>query len=89
MTSALTHARVLTLEGWRDDLAVLLEGPRIVDLLHGKQPAIVTTARSSLESHLIAFAAEQARLDGSVIEMPSFRAQAEEQARIEARQNTL
>ena len=33
MTQALTHARVLTPHGWRDDLAVLLDGARIVELL--------------------------------------------------------
>jgi len=33
MTLALTNARVLTPQGWRDDLAVLIEGERIVDLL--------------------------------------------------------
>ena len=36
MTTALTHARVLTAHGWRDDLAVLVEGERIAALLpHG------------------------------------------------------
>lgn len=33
MTLALTNARVLTPDGWRNDLAVLLDGERIVDLL--------------------------------------------------------
>ena len=33
MTIALTNARVLTVQGWRDDLAVLLEGERILDLV--------------------------------------------------------
>jgi len=33
MTLALTNARVLTPQGWRDDLAVLIESERIVDLL--------------------------------------------------------
>ena len=33
MTQALTHARVLTPHGWRDDVAVLLDGARIVELL--------------------------------------------------------
>ena len=36
MTTALTNARVLTAHGWRDDLAVLVEGERIAALLpHG------------------------------------------------------
>ena len=33
MTTALTHARVLTAHGWRDDLAVLVEGGHIAALL--------------------------------------------------------
>ncbi len=33
----------------------------------------LTTARESLESHLMAFAAEQARVEGNVIEMDEFR----------------
>lgn len=33
MPLALTHARVLTAHGWRDDLAVLVEGARIAALL--------------------------------------------------------
>jgi N-acetylglucosamine-6-phosphate deacetylase len=38
MTIALTHARVFTASGWRDDLAVLLEGQRIADLLPLSDP---------------------------------------------------
>lgn len=37
----------------------------------------LTTARVSLESHLLAFAAEEARHNRSVIHMPEFRARAE------------
>lgn len=37
-----------------------------------------TSARVSLESHLLAFAAEQARHEGVVIDMPTFRQQAEQ-----------
>jgi hypothetical protein len=37
----------------------------------------LTTARESLESHLMAFAAEQARVDGAVVSMDEFRRQAE------------
>jgi predicted dehydrogenase len=33
----------------------------------------LTSARESLESHLMAFAAEQSRQDGTVVEMPTFR----------------
>jgi predicted dehydrogenase len=40
--------------------------------------APLTTARVSLESHLLAFAAEEARLTGQVIDMVSYRAHAEQ-----------
>jgi predicted dehydrogenase len=38
----------------------------------------MTSARAALESHLVAFAAEEARLTGQVIDMATFRAKAEE-----------
>jgi predicted dehydrogenase len=44
--------------------------------------AALTTARASLESHLMAFAAEQARVEGKVVEMDTYRAQAEEAAHL-------
>jgi hypothetical protein len=37
----------------------------------------LTTARTSLESHLLAFAAEEARTSGEVIDMETYRARAE------------
>ncbi len=37
----------------------------------------LTSARASLESHLMAFAAEQARMEGTVIDMQAFRREAE------------
>jgi len=37
----------------------------------------LTTARESLESHLMAFAAEEARVDGTVVSMDEFRRRAE------------
>ncbi|RIK47442.1 MAG: gfo/Idh/MocA family oxidoreductase [Chloroflexi bacterium] len=37
----------------------------------------LTSARASLESHLLAFAAEEARLAGTVVDMAAFRARAE------------
>jgi hypothetical protein len=37
----------------------------------------LTTGRESLESHLMAFAAEQSRASNSVIDMAGYRAQAE------------
>ena len=44
--------------------------------VRGEIPPL-TNARASLESHLLAFAAEEARLNHSVIEMEDFRARAE------------
>lgn len=41
----------------------------------------VTTARESLESHLLAFASEEARLQHSVIAMPEYRTRVEAEAR--------
>jgi hypothetical protein len=43
-----------------------------------REIAPLTTARVSLESHLLAFAAEEARLASQVVEMAEYRAQAEE-----------
>jgi N-acetylglucosamine-6-phosphate deacetylase len=40
MTIALINARILTPQGWRDDLAVLLDGERIVDLLPPSDPRV-------------------------------------------------
>lgn len=40
MTIALTNARVLTADGWRNDLAVLLDGERIIDLLPPSDPRV-------------------------------------------------
>ncbi|MBN8893269.1 MAG: N-acetylglucosamine-6-phosphate deacetylase [Rhodanobacter sp.] len=40
MLHVLTHARVLTPDGWRDDLAVLLDGERIADLLPPSDPRV-------------------------------------------------
>ncbi|MFC5581391.1 N-acetylglucosamine-6-phosphate deacetylase [Rhodanobacter terrae] len=40
MTLALTNARVLTSDGWRNDLAVLLDGERIADLLPPSDPRV-------------------------------------------------
>jgi len=36
----------------------------------------LTSAEAALESHLLAFAAEQARLDGTVIDLAAYRAAA-------------
>ncbi len=49
--------------------------------LRGEPDDSLTSARVSLESHLLAFAAEESRLEGKVIDMPAFRQQAEAKAR--------
>lgn len=41
------------------------------------ETAPMTSARTSLESHLLAFAAEEARVHGVVVDMPAFRARAD------------
>jgi N-acetylglucosamine-6-phosphate deacetylase len=40
MLQSLTHARVLAVDGWHEDLAVLLDGGRIVDLLPPSDPRL-------------------------------------------------
>ena len=49
--------------------------------VRGEPDGSLTSARASLESHLLAFAAEEARLDGKIVEMAQFRQQAEEAGR--------
>jgi predicted dehydrogenase len=49
--------------------------------LRGTPDDSVTTARESLESHLLAFAAEESRLQHSVINMAEYRARVEKEAR--------
>lgn len=48
--------------------------------VRGEPDDTVTTARESLESHLLAFAAEEARLTGQVIEMGAYRSRVEGEA---------
>lgn len=48
MTTALTNARVLTPDGWRNDLAVLLDGERIIDLLLPSDPHVRDTPQQDL-----------------------------------------
>lgn len=50
-----------------------------VQAMRGEQPPL-TAARDSLESHLLAFAAEESRRNGTVIDMNQFRQQAEQTA---------
>lgn len=47
-----------------------------IKVLRGEADAL-TSARESLESHLMAFAAEEARLNGTVVDMAEFRVRAE------------
>ena len=51
----------------------IVEG--FVRAVRGEAPPL-TTAREALESHLLAFAAEQSRLEGSVVDMAEFRTRA-------------
>ena len=51
-----------------------------VAALRGLGPTPLTNARASLESHLMAFAAEEARLEGKVIDMPAYRTRIEREA---------
>jgi predicted dehydrogenase len=53
----------------------VLREPRLVSNPAGS--AAFTTSRESLESHLMAFAAEEARLNSSIVPMDSFRRHAE------------
>jgi hypothetical protein len=51
-----------------------------VKALNGEPSALHTTARDSLESHLMAFAAEESRLNnGAVIDMDEYRTRIEKQ----------
>ena len=53
-----------------------------VGALKGMPDDSVTTARESLESHLLAFAAEEARLEAKVVEMAAFRARLQAKATV-------
>ncbi len=48
-------------------------------LRHRERPPL-TSARASLESHLMAFAAERARVQGILVDMPAYRAEIEARA---------
>jgi len=48
-----------------------------VRALRADTPSVLTSARNSLESHLMAFAAEQARVEGHVVSMSDYRTAAE------------
>lgn len=52
-----------------------------VNAMQGNPDDSVTTARESLESHLLAFAAEESRLNHTVINMAEFRERVETEAR--------
>lgn len=45
--------------------------------LEDREQPPLTSARAALESHLLAFAAERARVEGTLVDMDEFRAQAE------------
>jgi predicted dehydrogenase len=52
-----------------------------VNAMRGTPDDSLTTARESLESHLLAFAAEESRLQHTTINMPEYRARVEAEAR--------
>ena len=54
-----------------------------VNTLRGQPDDSVTTARESLESHLLAFAAEESRLRGTVVDMAEFRQRCEAEAMVD------
>lgn len=51
-----------------------------LNAVNGTPDDSVTTARESLESHLLAFASEESRLTNTVINMPEYRARVESEA---------
>ena len=53
--------------------------------MRGQRQDVLTSARESVESHLLAFAAEESRLNGTVVDMASYRARIEQQLSTEAR----
>ncbi len=52
-----------------------------INAINGQPDDSITTARESLESHLLAFAAEESRLSRTVIDMDEYRARIEALAR--------
>ena len=53
MPTALTHAQVLTAHGWRNDLAVLVEGERISALLPPDHPQVRAAQQDDLHGQLL------------------------------------
>jgi N-acetylglucosamine-6-phosphate deacetylase len=53
MLHSLTNARVLTPDGWRNDLAVLLDGERIVDLLPPSDPRVTSATPHDLHGAML------------------------------------
>lgn len=53
MTLALANARVLTPDGWRRDLAVLLDGARIADLLPPSDPRVRHAQQQDLHGAML------------------------------------
>ncbi len=53
MTFALINARVLTMDGWREDLAVLVDGAQIVDLLPPTDPRVCKASQRDLHGAML------------------------------------
>jgi len=66
-------------EGVMDAFVKALREPGTAPTAAGStiSEAALTTSRESLESHLMAFAAEQARVEGTIVDMDAYRAAAE------------
>ena len=57
------------------DKGIMRDFVRVVGNNHVKPSASLTSAEVSVQSHLMAFAAEESRRNGSVVHMPSYREQ--------------
>lgn len=53
MPTALTHANILTAHGWRNDLAVLIDGERIAALLPPDHPQVRAAQQDDLHGQLL------------------------------------
>jgi N-acetylglucosamine-6-phosphate deacetylase len=53
MPQSLVNARILTADGWRDDLAVIIDGERIVDLLPPSDPRVCRASQRDLHGAML------------------------------------
>lgn len=64
------------IHGGGDEVALV----RFAEALTGRRPDVLVSAADTLESHLLCFAAEQARREGTVVDMAAFRERAHREA---------